>query len=215
MYDDLKPLDTPERSAPLSSFLQSSLGKKVLTGATGLGMVAFIVIHLLGNLLLLVSRDRFNQYAAVLEQMKPLVILVEVILVIFVAIHALLGIQLFWRKRAARPEAYAEYQSAGEPSHQTWSSRHMIWTGLSLAVFLIWHLLTFKWGARYTTMLGGGAVRDLAQLVIESFQQLWFTVSYGAIVGDFVSSSPSWFMECVAIDGTSFPQSLSWSLPVV
>ena len=58
----------------------------------------------------------------------------------------------------------------------------MIWTGLSLALFLVWHLVTFKFGTVYTTVLDGERVRDLAQLVIETFQQPIYTLSYGALL---------------------------------
>ncbi|MEO1069092.1 MAG: succinate dehydrogenase, partial [Cyanobacteria bacterium J06638_6] len=80
------------------------------------------------------------------------------------------------------PQGYSSYQSAGGTSYQTLSSRTMIITGAVMAVFLVTHLLTFKFGPYYTTELGGETVRDLARLVIEKFRQLPYVMGYSAIL---------------------------------
>jgi succinate dehydrogenase / fumarate reductase cytochrome b subunit len=49
-------------------------------------------------------------------------------------------------------------------------------------VFLVAHLLTFKFGTYYTTELGGEPVRDLARLVVEKFQHLPYVVGYSAVL---------------------------------
>ena len=178
----LGPLESGNEALNLFTFAKSPVGKKLLTGLTGLGLVTFILIHMLGNWLLLIGRDPFNQYAYTLEKFKPLLLSIEFILLVLVTIHAILGIQIFLKRRQARPQSYDTIQTMGDPSHQTWSSRNMIWTGLSLALFLVWHLVTFKFGTVYTTVLDGERVRDLAQLVIETFQQPIYTLSYGALL---------------------------------
>jgi succinate dehydrogenase / fumarate reductase cytochrome b subunit len=210
----LKPLESPDPSNALLTFVQSSVGKKVLTGLTGLGMVAFVVIHMLGNSLLLLSRDRFNHYAYALEKLKPLVFLIEVSLVVLIAIHAVLGIQLFLRKRVARPDSYRVYQSVGEPSHQTFSSRNMIWTGGILGCFLIWHLLTFKFGAVDQTLLAGESVRDLAQLVIQTFQQPLFTLSYGFFLAILFLHLRHGLWSALQSTGLLFPAQFPWTYGV-
>ena len=97
-----------------------------------------------------------------------------------VLFHVLMGIQIFLRRLQARPQRYVTYTSAGAPSHQNLSSRTMIVTGLILGGFLVWHLLTFKFGVRYT--VPGTDVRDLARLVIEKFQQPLYAFGYTAVV---------------------------------
>ena len=178
----LGPLESGHETQMLITFAQSPVGKKILTGLTGLGLVTFVLIHMLGNWLLLAGRDPFNQYAYTLESLKPLLLSIEFILLLLVTIHAVLGIQIYLNRRQARPDKYDSLQSVGDPSHQTWSSRNMIWTGVTLALFLVWHLATFKFGTTYTTQLHGEQVRDLAQLVIETFQNPIFTVSYGVLL---------------------------------
>lgn len=165
---------------------QSPIGKKILTGITGLGLVTFIVVHMVGNLVFFVSADAYNRYAYKLEQLAPLVWVVEGLLLMGIIIHVGFGLQIYLNKRQARTVQYDTYHSAGEPSHQTLSARTMIWTGGLLAAFIVWHLLTFKFGPHYLIEGNGqvanvgaiGPTRDLARLVIEAFRQPLYTLSY-------------------------------------
>lgn len=156
--------------------LQSPIGKKVLTGLTGIGLVTFVVVHLLGNLTLFFSASAYNQIAYVIEQLGPVTYLVELVLLAIALLHICIGTQIYIGKRKARPVAYAEYESAGEPSRQSLSSRTMIFSGLLLGVFLVSHLATFKFGTYYA--IPGTARRDLSRLVFETFHQPIYTASY-------------------------------------
>ncbi|MEB3229923.1 MAG: succinate dehydrogenase cytochrome b subunit [Leptolyngbyaceae bacterium] len=166
--------------SPIETIYQSSIGKKILTGITGLGLVIFIVAHLLGNLLLFISPDAYNQYGHVLEGLGPLLWAVEILLLLVILVHASIGVQIYLNKRRARPVGYDTYQSAGQPSQQTLSSKTMIWTGIVLAAFIGWHVVSFKFGPHYGTSLDGSLtpVRDLYRLVVEAFQTLGYTVTY-------------------------------------
>ncbi|MEB3213766.1 MAG: succinate dehydrogenase cytochrome b subunit [Leptolyngbyaceae bacterium] len=164
------------------SLFQSPIGKKLLTGITGLGLVLFVIAHVLGNLLMFVSLEAFNAYAHLLEQLKPLMIAFEIALTVTLLLHAGLGIWLYLSRRNARPVGYETYQSAGQPSRQTLSSRSMIMTGLTLGGFLVWHLTNLKFGPWYITEQGGEPIRDLARLVIETFQRPLDTTLYIAVM---------------------------------
>jgi len=184
MTNTLKaPLPQPEAPAsPLLRFYRSSLGKKLITGATGLALATFVLVHMAGNLLLFQSREAYNTYAHHLASLGIGLYVIELVLLAVVVLHAAVGIEIFWRKRQARPQGYSAYQSAGGPSYQSLSSRAMIVTGSVMAVFLVAHLLTFKFGTYYTTELGGEPVRDLARLVVEKFQHLPYVVGYSAVL---------------------------------
>ncbi len=172
-----------ESDSRILKLYRSSIGKKLLTGITGLAMSLFVVVHMLGNMTLFFSAEAYNQFGHFLEQVWPLTYLIELVLTLSVFLHASLGIQLWLTKRQARSEAYAVYESAGQspekPSYQSLSSRSMIVSGAVLGSFLVWHLLTFKFGLRYS--VSGSEMRDLARLVIEAFQQPLYTVSYVAV----------------------------------
>ena len=160
----------------------SPIGKKLTTGITGLGLSIFVLIHMVGNLLMFFSHDTYNAYAYQLERLWPLLWTVELILLAIVLIHAATGIHIFWTRRQARPVRYATYASKGGPSLQSLSSRTMIVTGVVLGIFIVTHLLTFKFGTRHTTELAGREVRDIARLVVETFQQPAYTFSYVAVM---------------------------------
>jgi succinate dehydrogenase / fumarate reductase cytochrome b subunit len=106
--------------------------------------------------------------------------LIEFGLLGFIIFHILMGLQIFLGRLQARPQRYITYTSAGPPSHQTLSSRTMIVTGVVLGSFLVWHLLTFKFGVRYT--VPGSDTRDLARLVIEKFHQPLYAFGYTGVM---------------------------------
>jgi len=178
---------SPSRPNPLQLY-QSPIGKKLLTGITGLGLAVFVVVHLAGNLTLFFSAAAYNQFGHLLETLRPLTWAIELLLLVFVLTHAVLGVQIFLGKLKARDTSYITYQSAGEsigatqgsPSYQSISSLTMIWTGSILAAFLVWHLATFKFGPRY--LVSDTDVRDLARLVFEKFRQPFYAGGYGAVM---------------------------------
>lgn len=168
--------------------LTSPVGRKILTGLTGLALSLFIIAHLLANLTLFRSSEAYNLYAKFLHDMGWALYLAEAGLILFFAVHAYTGISIWWRKRQARPEQYEKYATRGGKSKQTFSSRTMIITGLVLLAFTIVHLNTFKFGpgwageAEYTTEIAGEEMRDLSKLVFETFQNEFYVIGYVAVM---------------------------------
>ncbi|HSR67750.1 MAG TPA: succinate dehydrogenase cytochrome b subunit [Acidobacteriota bacterium] len=165
--------------------LSSTIGKKVLMGLTGLALVGFVIGHLAGNLLLLSPNpDHFNRYAHTLESMGVLLYLAEAGLALVFGVHIYNGVRISIHNRRARPVKYRKGGNAGGVSKKNTSSVSMIWTGLILFAFLIWHLAALKFGggveAGYVTRLQGvdGPVRDLYRLVVERFSEAWFSGLY-------------------------------------
>lgn len=169
-------------TSKLMGLVRSPIGKKLLTGITGLGLTVFVLVHMLGNLLMFVGTDAYNAYAYHLEQWGIGLYAIEAILLLAVLVHAALGIQIFASRLKARPRLYSRYTSAGGTSYQTVSSRTMIITGTLLAAFLVSHLMTFKFGPRYPIQVNDLEMRDLARLVVEEFQQPFYLVGYTAMM---------------------------------
>ncbi len=161
--------------------LKSQVGRKILTGVTGVGLILFIIGHLIGNLTIFGEGETFNSYTYQLESLGVLLYIIEFILVVGFLLHAYLGISIWWNRRKARPEGYEEYQSKGGPSHNTWASRSMIFTGIVLFVFLVIHIDTFKLGETEMVALEGmdaQNARDLKSLVIEKFTSPLYAFGY-------------------------------------
>ncbi len=162
----------------LWDFFYSAVGKKILTGITGLGLTLFVCFHMLGNLVLFSSPDAYNQLAHFIDSWGVLLSLVELLLLVTLIVHAWLGIAIRINSERSRSVKYKMLKSAGEPSKQSFSSRSMIVTGLVLLVFLVSHLASFKFGIYYQTSVDGVAMRDLARLVIETFRNPVYTFGY-------------------------------------
>jgi succinate dehydrogenase / fumarate reductase cytochrome b subunit len=164
----------------LGRFLATTIGQKVLMGCTGLLLIAFLVVHMAGNLLVFVGPDTYNAYSEHLTS-NPLLPVAELVLLALFLFHLVSGIRVVLRNRAARgPVGYVRKDWAGPPSHKTWASTTMIVSGLLVLIFVPLHIATFKYGAYYASA-ADPAVRDLFRLVAEDFQRpllvAWYVVA--------------------------------------
>ncbi len=132
-----------------TTFLRSSVGRKVIMSLSGLFLCSFLVLHLTINLFALkVKTDggaEFETYAhfmATHALIRPL----EWILFAGFLLHAVLGLYLEVQNRRARPIGY-EVNRAQENS--SWASRFAWLTGIFVGVFLVVHINTFFVRSRF------------------------------------------------------------------
>lgn len=164
------------------NFYTSPIGKKIITGITGLGLSLFVLVHMAGNLTLFAGSKAYNQLAHFIESLGILLYVVEFILLGLAIFHAVVGITIRLNTLKARPVGYSQLKSAGEPSKQSISSRSMAITGVVLLIFLLLHLSTFKFGTYYSTVINGVEMRDLSSLVIEKFHNPLYAFGYAAVM---------------------------------
>ncbi|MEM6647659.1 MAG: succinate dehydrogenase cytochrome b subunit [Bacteroidota bacterium] len=165
----------------------SPIGKKYVTGITGLSLVLFTLVHMSGNLAYFSSDPTaYNAYTKFLHDLGPLLYLAEMGLLAFFLFHVVLGVNIAITKRRARRKKYRKYKSLGGPSKQSVASRSMIYTGIILLVFTILHLITFKFGPGmaegYVETINGEEVRDLKRLVTETFQNPFYAFGYTGVM---------------------------------
>ena len=170
----------------LLTVFRSSIGRKLLTGVTGLALVGFLLEHLYSNLLYFSSDpDAYNENAHFLISLD-LVYVLELGLLTFFVVHIIVGVSIYLKKRKARPVGYATYRSAGKPSRQSLSSRTMIVTGLVLLAFLVIHIISFKYGPGieegFVVTIDGEPVRDLKRLLEEKFQHPAYAFGYPCVM---------------------------------
>ena len=165
-----------------ATFLKSQVGRKIATGITGIGLVLFIIVHLLGNLTYFAGPEAINTYSYTLHQLGPLLWVVRLGLLAFFLYHAWLGISIWLERRRARPENYKVYASRGGASRQSWSSGSMIATGVLLLVFIVTHLYTFAFYDFATVNYGGPDMYDVHARLTEVFLQPLYTVYYVVIM---------------------------------
>lgn len=125
----------------------TTIAKKLLMAITGLAMVLFLIGHLIGNLQLLWSSDQFNAYARFLTA-QPVVVLVELGLMAILALHVVDAFVLLRQNYNARPTPYHSKKwgrTKSPRSKKTWASTLMMWSGIFILVFIVFHVWHFKY----------------------------------------------------------------------
>ena len=124
-----------------SAYWRSSIGKKLVVAITGLAMVLFLAGHLTGNLLMYAGRDAFNEYAEFLKNAGhgALIWVARIGLLVVVVLHVWATILLTRENKKARKNEY----ECKTVIQTTKSARLMIWSGLTILAFIIFHLLHF------------------------------------------------------------------------
>jgi len=158
----------------------STVGRKVLMAVTGLLLVLFITVHLLGNLSVFAGPDGINAYAKHLHDLGPLVWIFRLIMLCLFAVHITFGIQLYLENRAATPDNYAIQKTLVT----TFSAKTMIFTGLIILVFLLYHLLHFTVQvtnpdiSAHHLPLDAAMRADVFSMVVLSFQKAFISIVY-------------------------------------
>lgn len=146
--------------------LKSNVGRKVLMAVTGILMIGFVIVHLLGNSSIFIGQNGINAYAEHLHSLGPLVWVFRLVMLALFAIHVIFGIQLSIENSNATPQAYAVTKHL----KATFSSKNMIWTGLLIACFVVYHLLHFTARVTPGLVLGMQGERfDVYTMVTSSF----------------------------------------------
>lgn len=125
----------------------SSIGKKQVQAVTGLLFCLFVAVHLMGNLTIYAGKEAFLSYVDHLHSVEVLVTVAEFGLIFFAVLHIGMGLYLFLENRRARPVAYAVDKSAGG---RTIGSRTGPYTGALILVFVIFHLIRFRFVDKMT-----------------------------------------------------------------
>jgi succinate dehydrogenase / fumarate reductase cytochrome b subunit len=161
--------------ASRTGVVSSSVGTKILIGASGFFLVAYLVIHIAGNLLVFFGPRVFNAYAYAMEVRNPALPLIELALLLTFLVHIYKTVRMFVGNQEARPVRYAQKKRAGKPSRKTFASATMIASGLWLVVFLLIHVKAFRFSPE-TPWPGGG--RDLYRQEMSVFASPLMTAFY-------------------------------------
>jgi succinate dehydrogenase / fumarate reductase cytochrome b subunit len=157
---------------------RSTIALKLLMALTGLIFLFYVLLHMYGNLKAFSGHDAFNDYAAHLRTIGEPVLphggalwLIRTVLVVSLVVHVYAAVALWHRAGKARTVKYQVKRNRSSAL----SSRTMRWGGLTLLLFLVWHLLNFTVGK---VNVGGGATNDPYNLLVDSFDVWWLTLIY-------------------------------------
>jgi succinate dehydrogenase / fumarate reductase cytochrome b subunit len=160
--------------------LTSTLGRKLLMSLTGLFLISFLTIHLIGNLAIFSSDEglAFNAYASFMST-NPLIHTGSYLWYAGIVLHRVVALILYFNNSTARPVKYKK-QSAGNNS--SWESRSMTLLGVFILAFLFIHLKDFWWQYKYNGgyefAIDANGNRDVYALIIEQFKTEAALASY-------------------------------------
>jgi len=167
----------------LIDLYSTAVGKKYVMALTGIGLIGFVVFHMIGNLKMYLGQENFDHYAEFLKvllyPLAPKGVVLWILrggLLAMVILHVHAAWSLTVLNRQARP---VKYQSARDYQVASFASRSMRYTGVTVLLFLIWHLLDLTWGVVNTVGANGEFVKgDVYDNVVRSFDRWPVAVFY-------------------------------------
>ncbi|PYC76084.1 succinate dehydrogenase [Micromonospora arborensis] len=129
--------------------IRSNVGLKAVMAVTGILLVLFLVVHMLGNLKIFTGETSFDHYAHWLRDIgTPLLPhtwylwIQRTVLTVAVVAHIVAATVLARRARAARPVKYAHRKKV----RGSYAARTMRWGGVIILLFVIYHILDLTTG---------------------------------------------------------------------
>jgi succinate dehydrogenase / fumarate reductase, cytochrome b subunit len=168
-----------ERPSQVRQGLSHTLAEKNLMAITGLFLCVFLVVHLLGNLQLLlptqVAQWQFNFYSKLLSE-NIFIHVISYILFGSIAAHAIYALVITIKNRQSNGRRY-EYDRRGVSSK--WYSRKMGLLGTVILFFLIIHLRDFWYQVQFGHLpLDKDGQEDLYTLVVTVYRNGWYVLIY-------------------------------------
>ena len=162
---------------------RTTIALKLTMATSGIIFILFVLVHMYGNLKAFQGQDAFNTYSEHIrtfgEPMLPyagLLWVIRVVLILSLVVHVGCALTLAKRAAKARPVKYQMKRNLGS----TFSSRTMRWGGVTIFVFVIWHLLEFT--IVKINVGSGGQSANVTQnpyeLLVHTFDVWWMTIIY-------------------------------------
>ena len=171
---------------PLNIY-QSSVGRKWVMALTGIGLLGFVIVHMIGNLHIYEGPSRMYEYAETLRELGgglvPRTLLLWVMRVGLLAmflVHLHSAYTLKERSRLASDRAgfvggAKKYESKRDYVAANYASRTMRWTGPIVGLYVLFHLADLTWG----WWLGDAYVRgNPYHNVVESLSSIPVAIIY-------------------------------------
>jgi succinate dehydrogenase / fumarate reductase, cytochrome b subunit len=169
----VEPPSKKKRKPFLVDFYSTAVGKKYVMAITGIIGIGFVFVHMIGNLkayLGVISEgdervydiDIYGEFLReLLVPILPRTYLLwglRLVLIAAVILHIHAAYSLSVQNRNARS---VKYQSARDYQIANFASRTMRWTGIIVALFIVWHLADLTWGWANPDFVRGAAYRNL------------------------------------------------------
>lgn len=156
-------------------FINSSIGKKITMAVTGSFLLIFLIVHLIGNITLFFGPQAFNGYVLTLDVIKPLIRIIELVLLSAFILHIFNGVRLWIENKKARG---LSYKVNGSSENSDVFSRTMFLSGSIVFIFLVLHLGTFFWRFNVHDPDALADTHQYFQIVANFFSYWWYSLLY-------------------------------------
>ncbi len=161
---------------------RSTIALKLLMAVSGLIFIGYVLVHMYGNLKAFSGQEAFNSYAEHIREIGEPILphegflwIARVVLLGSLFVHVAAAVALWRRAGKARSTKYVVKKN----KHSSVSSHWMRWGGLTLLLFIVWHLLNFSFGRiNVETGKTGDQAGDPYTLMVQSFEVPWLTAIY-------------------------------------
>jgi succinate dehydrogenase / fumarate reductase cytochrome b subunit len=167
---------------------ETSVGKKGIMAVTGTVLVLFITVHMLGNTHLW-EGDKENGlkamdfYGRFLRTFPGVLWAFRSVMLVTALLHVITGVRLWLENRRARPIGYAHMSTV----KASLASRTMIYTGVIVMTFIVYHILhltlgktgPFTEGRVFDNVVRGFQVSVISALYIVGQVLLFFHLTHG------------------------------------
>ncbi|HRH58397.1 MAG TPA: succinate dehydrogenase cytochrome b subunit [Chitinophagales bacterium] len=156
------------------SYLNSSIGKKIIVGLTGLFLISFLVVHVGINSTILINDggETFNTAAHFMSH-NWVIRVMEIGLFAGLIAHIVMTLKLYFENKAKRPVGYVVIDGK---ANSKWYSRSMTLLGSVLLAFFVIHLRQF-WAPTKIAVFNGEEENSY-QMVIEVLKNPIYLVVY-------------------------------------
>ena len=171
-----------KRKAPFPiEFYRSAVGKKYVMAITGIMLMGFVFAHMVGNLKMYFGPEDFNHYGEFLREILVPILprtvflwLLRFGLIAAFALHIHSAYSLTRMNHAARE---MKYQSKRDYIAANFASRSMRWTGIIVALFLVWHLFDLSWTGTGFHYVRGLAYENVANSLGRPLVAIFYVVA--------------------------------------
>lgn len=152
-------------------FYRSAVGKKWVMAVTGIVLIGYVVAHMIGNLKMYIGPEEINEYGESLRDLgghliprTHLLWMLRFGLIGAVLLHLHAAYTLSLLNWKSRPDGYDRRHYAAA----NYASRTMVWGGLIILAFVVFHLFDLTWGAANPDFVRGDVYGNL----VASFERV-------------------------------------------
>ena len=156
----------PQRAPWFIELYRTAVGKKYVMALTGIVGLLYVFGHLAGNLKIYLGSEDINHYGEFLrELLVPIVPRTFTLWLMRLGLigAVLLHIHAAWGLTVLNHKADVKYYSKRDYIAASFASRTMRWTGIIVALYILFHLADLTWGTANPDFVRGDVYHNMVE----------------------------------------------------